>query len=724
MDLADALNGLDDRPWAALQHAYGSAEDVPAVLRALADDDSETAKAALQELYGSIWHQGTVYAATVEAVPFLARLAGAGGLGADVLVLLGSIAESDDEHGVARGACRGAVAAQLPLLLPLLDAGDAQVRQAAAWVTGHTAARERAWPALERRRAVEREPVVRAELLAAMVRLDAGASADAATAALDPAGPAELRIAGVLACLDAGLPWGAAHRDAVLSVLPADDLVCERFDQDRREPLQAVVDALLRRDTDEAREAAFGLLEAALALPDPRVRGEAVWAADHACMISRSAPGRLLPRLVPLLDDPSTATGALSLLGKIAGPARDTADGSLVGALSRLAADGGDTADSALAALVAVAPERAARSLAADLPHRPRALAVAAGTRGLDPADGAALPCEPALLDAVRRRLADPQVRGNEPIHLTLLLASWGARASCAVPELLEALPRVPLAGPKALVALCPGDGRVREHVEERLREAARQGPEEGRLAAAHALHELTGDASPLRTAVRAGLAGHAHDVRDAARHSSRLGSDAAELLPDLRAALSDPARPRTTPRLDADLSLAEALWRITGEPADAVRILGTVLAESDGPWFGWTGVRAAQLAARLGPAALPLRPALQRMLATPLHAPACALALVAIGVEEELRRELPDAVLAAAAHNADADTALEALLALGRPTLTDAHLDRLAALAEGDLRVVTSGLEDRIIPADERLRTRARTTLAALEGRVGALSK
>ncbi|MET9832287.1 hypothetical protein ABZ078_23980 [Streptomyces sp. NPDC006385] len=720
MDLAVALTGLDDRPWAALHHAYGSAEDVPAVLRALTDDDSEAAGAALHELYGTIWHQGTVYPATVEAVPFLARLAVAGCRSAEVLVLLGCIAESDDAHEVARGACRGAVAAQLPLLLPLLDAGDAQVRQAAAWVAGHTAARERTWSALERRWAEEREPVVRAELLAAMVRLDPGASAGAATAALDPAGPAELRIAAVLACLDAGLPWGAAHREALLSVLPADDLVSERFDQDRREPLQAVVDALVRRDTDEEREAAFGLLEAALASTEPAVRTEAVWAADHACMISRAAPGRLLPRLAPLLDDTSSAPGALRLLGKIAGHAGATTDGALpdalADALARLAADvAADTADSALAVLVTVAPERAARLLAADLPHRPRALAVAAGAWGTGAADGATLPLEPRLLDAVRRRLADPDVRGNEPIHLTLLLASWGARAGAAVPELLQALPRVPLAGPKALVALCPADGRVRESVEDRLREAARKGPQEGRLAAAHALYELTGDAAPLRTAVRARLAGRGHDVRDAARCSEQLGLDGAELVPHLRAALSDPAQPRTTPRLDADVELAEALWRITGETTEAVRILDTVLAESDGPWFNWTGVRAARLAARLGPAARPLRPALERMLATRLHAPACALALVAIGVEEELRRTLADPVLDAAEHNADPDTALEALLSLGGSHLTGEHLDRLAVLADGDRRVVNSGLEDRIIHADERLRAQARAALAAL---------
>ncbi|WP_286251199.1 hypothetical protein [Streptomyces graminofaciens] len=741
MDLADVLDGLDDRPWAALQHAYGSAEDVPDGLRAVAGDDTEAAKEALYEFYGNIWHQGTVYAATVEAVPFLARLAAAGCHSAELLGLLGSIAESEDAHGVAPGACRAAVVAQLPLLLPLLAAEDAQVRQAAAWAIGHTGAQAEAWPGLERRWAEERGGVVRAELLAAMVRLDPAASAKAATGALDPAGPAELRVAGVLACLDAGLPWGVAHHDAVLSVLPADELVSERFDEEQREPLRAVVDALLRRDTDEDREAAFRLLDAALGREDPQVRGEAVWAADHACLVSRAAPARLVPALVPLLDDPLSASSVLSLLGKVA----EQVGRAVVPSLVRLAGgggdggrdrdregdeDGGDTADLALALLVTVAPERAAELLAAELPRRPRALAVAAGARGPgENTNEVALPFSPALLDAARRRLADPAVTGNEPIHLALLLALWGGRAAAAVPQLLDALPRIPLVGPKALVALCPTEGAVRERVENGLREAALRGPGDGRLASARALHELTGDVRPLLDAIRNKVAGGGYGVREAAQVAAGLtpatgvGPAAAELVPALRGALSDPAQQRNMPQLDGDVELAGALWRLTGDTTEAVRVLEGVLAEAGGAWFRWTGVRAARLAARLGSTARPLRPALEGMLTDPLHAPAATLALLAALPEEELRGQLnrtalADLVLASAEDGTDPDAAFEALTALGTRALTTEQRHRLAALADRDPRVVDSGLEDQIIRKDERLRTRARTVLADLGGR------
>lgn len=71
------LEGLDDVSWGKFQHAYGSAEDVPGLLRALASHDAGARKNALNALHGNIWHQGTIYEATVHAVPFLIALASA-----------------------------------------------------------------------------------------------------------------------------------------------------------------------------------------------------------------------------------------------------------------------------------------------------------------------------------------------------------------------------------------------------------------------------------------------------------------------------------------------------------------------------------------------------------------------------------------------------------------------------------------------------------------------
>ncbi|RSM19487.1 hypothetical protein CDV31_001647 [Fusarium ambrosium] len=71
---SDPLAGLDDIDWASLQHAYGSAEDVPDLLRALRVHDERELNNVYFALYSNIFHQGTRYEATSYAVPFLYAL--------------------------------------------------------------------------------------------------------------------------------------------------------------------------------------------------------------------------------------------------------------------------------------------------------------------------------------------------------------------------------------------------------------------------------------------------------------------------------------------------------------------------------------------------------------------------------------------------------------------------------------------------------------------------
>jgi hypothetical protein len=68
------LEGLDRIDWSKLHHAYGPASDVPGQLRALASAEAQTREEALYELFGNIWHQGTVYEASAHTVPFLIEL--------------------------------------------------------------------------------------------------------------------------------------------------------------------------------------------------------------------------------------------------------------------------------------------------------------------------------------------------------------------------------------------------------------------------------------------------------------------------------------------------------------------------------------------------------------------------------------------------------------------------------------------------------------------------
>jgi len=67
------LEGLDDIPWSELSHAYGSAENVPGLLRDLHPDNNTGSP--LLYLFGNIYHQGTLYDSTAYAVPFLIELA-------------------------------------------------------------------------------------------------------------------------------------------------------------------------------------------------------------------------------------------------------------------------------------------------------------------------------------------------------------------------------------------------------------------------------------------------------------------------------------------------------------------------------------------------------------------------------------------------------------------------------------------------------------------------
>ena len=68
------LEEIDNVDWSSLHHAYGTAEDVPGLIRALISPSKSERDGALYELFGNIWHQGTVYEATAFAVPFLIDL--------------------------------------------------------------------------------------------------------------------------------------------------------------------------------------------------------------------------------------------------------------------------------------------------------------------------------------------------------------------------------------------------------------------------------------------------------------------------------------------------------------------------------------------------------------------------------------------------------------------------------------------------------------------------
>jgi tetratricopeptide (TPR) repeat protein len=70
----EMLERLDSVPWAELEHACGSAEDVPGLLRKLLDPDPAVRSETIWTLYGNLFHQGTRYPATPYVIPFLIEL--------------------------------------------------------------------------------------------------------------------------------------------------------------------------------------------------------------------------------------------------------------------------------------------------------------------------------------------------------------------------------------------------------------------------------------------------------------------------------------------------------------------------------------------------------------------------------------------------------------------------------------------------------------------------
>ncbi|MFF9172417.1 HEAT repeat domain-containing protein, partial [Streptomyces sp. NPDC014796] len=95
------FDGLHDIDWASMEHAYGSAGEVPALLWALRSPEAEERRKALDRFYGAVHHQGSVYPPTAAALPFLLELANDGATPerAAVVALLVSIGRESLERG-------------------------------------------------------------------------------------------------------------------------------------------------------------------------------------------------------------------------------------------------------------------------------------------------------------------------------------------------------------------------------------------------------------------------------------------------------------------------------------------------------------------------------------------------------------------------------------------------------------------------------------------------
>jgi HEAT repeats len=720
------LDGLAEIPWRDLSHAYGSAEDVPGLLRAIASGDAEAAGNAVHELFGNIWHQGTVCEATEYAVPFLARMAAAGLASCDLAQLLGCIAESGDDRSATPGGARAAVAAQADLLAPLLDSPDGQVRAVVAWALAQSGPAAEVFPALRTRWETEQDPAVRAALLRAMSELDPPRALSAADRTLVSGTPGE-RFVAAWARVTAGLPWTSDDSQAAAAWFAGGlDLQPGWWPGQDDGPLGGLLmDLAGRGDLDAA--SAFGL-ECLAQADSSEARAAAAWALGQFAERYRVPGPELAAALVSAVADESSRRNALWLLRTLdlgaaarAGSSRALADALFAAADTR---QPDLTANDALACLFDLGDPRAPALLARDLRERAEVLATGGIVESSRP--WMALGFDPGLLDAIRGVLGNRDdagallpgrpghTRRNAVTGLLDLLASWGPAAAPATPEIIAVLPVATVAAARALAAVA---GPVPEAARA-LRAAAHATADRAvhRILAAGTLRDLTGDTGPLLAAIRDGLS-QPREVLFAARAARSIEDPPRWLIAALEAALA-PSVKNQSARGEA----ARTLCQFAADKAGVVPSLAGLLRPGHGVLGGPAGGYAVLEAARdLGPAARPLIPALTPFLADPAFCPPAAEAILRAGLGGVSLRTLAGHLVTAAGadggrRHEHALDLLREIQGLDPEAVSPAMLRQLSDVAERPARVIRSGLADNVIRQDEALRALIRDFLGAAE--------
>lgn len=142
---APLLSGLDAVDWKSWEHAFGTADDVPDLLRAVAGKDAKRAAKALDAIASSLNHQDLASLAAVPTLPFLVEIARAGkGRRARLLLLIADMASggshieatvTGDPHETLAPELepvRKALADGFDVFRHALDDPDAAIRTAAA----------------------------------------------------------------------------------------------------------------------------------------------------------------------------------------------------------------------------------------------------------------------------------------------------------------------------------------------------------------------------------------------------------------------------------------------------------------------------------------------------------------------------------------------------------------------------------------------------------------
>ncbi|MFF9014286.1 hypothetical protein ACF09C_15125 [Streptomyces sp. NPDC014870] len=624
----DALAGLDDIDWAPLRHAYGSAEDVPLMLRDLYRP--EKAARACDDLLTHVHHQGgCVETSAAPALPYVLRAAAdpavAPAVRQELVELVGCLAHSGNTAAprFVDPAWHAAWDLAVTELLPRLEAPEAAIRRAVADALAE--ARHRAdevLAALPARWAVEPDPDTRRQLVESVGSLTphAGERRHASLGWLrglaDGGEPAD-RLAAVQALHTAlGGAADAAYARTLSEVLLGSDPATWQPDTVHVEFTVARTVRLLGADPAEQIAAVRRLL----AHPDAAVRTGALKAAAEAMSRRRSAVPALLPAVARLLSaaEPDHRLFAARLLGMCGHAARPWAD-----ALAVMVTDEGEThlpaQDHAVWALSRLGDARCVPPLVERLAgerlgfadHETHADGWWTYELSLVETAGPLAAHAEVLLPPLRSRLAAAQALG-ERRALCQLLERWGPAAAPAVPELAHllgtdcavwALDALAAIGPAAAEAV-PRE-RLRALVPPPAEGWSFEGP-----ALARAYGRLTGDREPALAHLLPTL-DKPYGGEGAATLLGELGPAAASYVPRLCELLT---RHRTS---WLPLRVGAALWRITGETHEVVPVLVGAIEPFAGE--GGKATRAVtetiRLLGEIGPPAVEAVPLLRRYL-------------------------------------------------------------------------------------------------------------